>query len=151
MSARIREAQIDDVSVIVEFNQRLASETEGKTLDSDILQPGVEALLRDPQKGFYIVAEHDDEVIGQLMITREWSDWRNGWMWWIQSVYVRMDSRRQGVFRQLYRHIQQQAQERDDVVGIRLYVEKDNHSAQKTYFSMEMEDTGYLIMEQLTT
>ena len=95
----IRPAQPDDWPVVVDFNSRLAEESEGKVLDRAHLVPGVQALLADPAKGRYFVAEKDGQIIGQLMHTREWSDWRNGDIWWLQSVYVHPDYRRQGVFR----------------------------------------------------
>src|SRR5438128_1174688 len=100
----IRPATLDDADVIVEFNRRLAEESEGKALDLSLLRPGVEAGLADPNKGVYFVAEDDGVLVGQIMITAEWSDWRNGWFWWIQSVYVCPDHRRRGVFRSLFKH-----------------------------------------------
>lgn len=150
MSQQLRPATAGDIDAILLFNQRLAQETEGKSLDDSVLRSGIAALLADPNKGIYYVVEIRGEVVGQLMITQEWSDWRNGWMWWIQSVYVRSDARQQGVFRQLYEHIQQEAREREDVVGIRLYVEKENAIAQQTYQRLGMALTDYLVMEQST-
>ncbi len=137
-----------DVAVIVEFNRRLAHETEGRALDDAILSAGVAAVLADPSRGLYFVAERDGAVVGQLMITTEWSDWRNGWIWWIQSVYVRHDARRQGVFRALYQYVEAAARADAQVVGLRLYVEHDNHAAQQTYLGLGMERTGYLVLER---
>jgi ribosomal protein S18 acetylase RimI-like enzyme len=108
----------------------------------------VEAVVRDPAKGIYFVAAAGGAVIGQLMITYEWSDWRNGTFWWIQSVYVRPDVRHQGVFRALYRHVRDLARSRDGVCGIRLYVEQDNARAQKTYRALGMRETPYRILEE---
>jgi ribosomal protein S18 acetylase RimI-like enzyme len=137
-----------DAAVLVEFNQRLAQETEGKTLETAIVTAGVIAALDDPARGLYFVAEQDGRIVGQLMVTTEWSDWRNGWIWWIQSVYVRQEARRQGVFRALYEHVQAQAKADPAVVGLRLYVEEENHAAQQTYRSLGMARTGYLVLER---
>jgi ribosomal protein S18 acetylase RimI-like enzyme len=148
MPLTLRRATPADAAVIAEFNRRLAQETEDKTLDDATLSAGVAAVLADPLRGLYFVAERDDAVVGQLMITTEWSDWRNGWIWWIQSVYVRHDARRQGVFRALYQHVESAARADPQVVGLRLYVEHDNHTAQQTYLGMGMERTGYLVLER---
>src|SRR5260370_10626498 len=120
-------------AVIVEFNRRLAAETEGKALDPHVLERGVAAGLADPHKALYFVAEADGAVVGQLMLTKEWSDWRNGWIWWIQSVYVRDDWRRRGVFRLLYEHVHRVAVADSEVTGLRLYVEHENGAAHPTY------------------
>src|SRR5437868_2504801 len=102
MSMHVRRARSEDADIICQYNAALAEESEGKKLDPAKLRPGVLALLHDPQKGYYFVAERDGQVVGQLGITFEWSDWRNGWFWWIQSVYVHQEARSQGVFRALY-------------------------------------------------
>jgi GNAT superfamily N-acetyltransferase len=148
MPFTLRQATPDDRAVIAEFNRRLALESEHKALDMAKLLPGVAAVLADPARGVYFVAEQGGEVVGQLLITTEWSDWRNGWFWWIQSVYVREEFRRQGVFRLLYEHVGQQARARGDVVGLRLYVERENHRAQTTYDRLGMGPTGYLVLER---
>jgi GNAT superfamily N-acetyltransferase len=148
MPTAIRRAIAADAPVIVEFNQRLAQESEGKTLDPDRLAAGVRAGLADPRKALYFVAEDDGSVVGQMMITFEWSDWRNGWVWWIQSVYVRADARRRGVFRALYEHVAGLARADREVIGLRLYVERENHAAQQTYLRMGMEWTSYLVLER---
>src|SRR5438105_1452203 len=122
MPVQVRRATPADVPVIVEFNRRLAAETEDKALDPGVLTRGVLAALADPHKGPYFVAEEGDQVLGQLQITYEWSDWRNGWMWWIQSVYVRADARRRGVFRALFDHVAGAARADPEVVAVRLYV-----------------------------
>jgi GNAT superfamily N-acetyltransferase len=143
----LRRATRDDVSFLVEYNRAMAWETEHKQLDVGVLTKGVEAVLDDVKKGFYVVAEVDGSVAGQLMITTEWSDWRNAWVWWIQSVYVRSEARRLGVFRALYHEVKRLAREAGDVIGLRLYVERENHAAQKTYRSLGMNDGGYLLFE----
>jgi ribosomal protein S18 acetylase RimI-like enzyme len=148
MAIQIRPARPSDAPVIIEYNRRMAEETEGKALDRAVLTAGVERALADPAKGRYFVGEEDGEVLGQMMVTWEWSDWRNGWFWWIQSVYVRADARRKGVFKGLYDHVCRTAKETADVIGIRLYVDRDNQAAQKTYARLGMEVTEYLVMEQ---
>ena len=144
----LRRAVPADAPVIVEYNRRLAEETEGKALDLRVLAAGVAAGLADPLKARYFVAEEDSQVVGQLMLTTEWSDWRNGWVWWIQSVYVRPDARRRGVFRALFEHVLAEARGEPDVVGLRLYVEQDNGSAQQTYARLGMDRTAYLVFER---
>lgn len=147
MSVTIRRGEPRDAAVIAEFNRRMAWETEHKQLDSRVVDRGVARVFDDRAKGFYLVADDAGEVVGQLMVTYEWSDWRDGWIWWVQSVYVRDDHRRQGVFRSLHAEIVRQARVAGDVVGIRLYVERDNARAQATYRQLGMCDAGYLVME----
>lgn len=144
---RIRDATPDDAPVIAAFNSQLAEETEGGPLDAAIIGPGVARILGDDSLGRYWVAERDGGIVGQIMVTREWSDWRNGTLWWLQSVYVHPDHRRDGVFTALYRHVETLARETPDVVGIRLYVEKDNARAQRTYVKLGMMMTDYLVMQ----
>src|SRR5262245_41630116 len=144
----IRRATVDDVSVVAEFNRLLAEESEGKILDPAKLIPGVRAGLEDPRKSIYFLAEEGGGVLGQLALTFEWSDWRNGWFWWIQSVYVRPEARRRGVFRALFQHVQQAAENDPEVIGIRLYVERENHAAHGTYQAMGLEWTTYQVMER---
>jgi len=148
MTLRIRPPTAHDVQTLVTFNQRLAWETEAKHLDPDTLRHGVQAVLADPQRGQYFLAEQAGQVVGQLLITREWSDWRNGWLWWIQSVYVRAEARRQGVFRALFEWVLQEAQRQGDVVGLRLYVENHNTAALATYHQLGMVDAGYRVLER---
>ncbi len=148
MPLTLRRAGPGDAAVIAELNQRLAQESEGKTLDPAVLAAGVAACLADPCKARYFLAEEDGVVLGQIMLTTEWSDWRNGWVWWIQSVYVRQEARRRGVFRALFRHVHEAARADPEVVGLRLYVERDNHAAQQTYQRLGMEVTGYLVLER---
>ena len=148
MPLTLRAASSADAHIIVDFNQKLAQETEGKMLDPGLLSRGVAALLGDPAKGRYFLAEEDGVILGQAMVTFEWSDWRNGWIWWVQSVYVRVDARRKGVFRSLYEHLKKTADMEAQAVALRLYVERDNLVAQKTYASLGMSPTSYLIMER---
>jgi ribosomal protein S18 acetylase RimI-like enzyme len=148
MSVLIRRGTPADVPVIVEFNIRLADETEDKRLDPEVVTRGVRATFADPHKGPYFVAEEAGQVLGQLQITYEWSDWRAGWMWWIQGVYVRADARRRGVFRALYDHVYEAARADPEVIALRLYVERDNRRAQETYTRLGMTQTGYLLFER---
>ncbi len=147
MDLVIRLAGLSDLETIAAYNAALADETEGLKLDSDRLRRGVGVVLADPSKGFYTVAERDGQVIGQMMITFEWSDWRNGVFWWIQSVYVHPAFRRQGIFRRLYHHVLRQAKNAGSVCGLRLYVEKENHRAQLTYEGLGMQKTSYEVYE----
>jgi GNAT superfamily N-acetyltransferase len=148
MPLTIRRAGQADAPVVIDFNQRLAYESEGKTLDPALLEPGVKAGLEDPHKALYFLAEEDGRALGLTMITTEWSDWRNGWMWWVQSVYVRPEARRRGIFRALFDHIHKAARRDPGVAALRLYVEQDNKAAQQTYLQMGMAWTSYLVMER---
>ncbi len=149
MNLTIRPARPADAAVIAEFNRLMARETEHKELDPAILNAGVAAMLRDPARGRYFVAEAEDRVVGQLGVTLEWSDWRNGNFWWIQSVFVAPDARRHGVFRKLYEHVLAAAAEEPNVIGVRLYVEHDNQIAQATYQKLGMALTRYHLMEKV--
>jgi GNAT superfamily N-acetyltransferase len=149
MPLTIRPATAADASTIVDFNRRLAAESEGKTLELGVVTAGVAAALADPEKkGPYFLAVEGGTVLGQMQITYEWSDWRNGWAWWIQGVYVRPESRRRGVFRALYEHVYQRAKQDPEVIALRLYVDRDNAVAQRTYFEMGMEMVRYLMLEK---
>ena len=143
----IRKANIDDLDVIASYNINLAKETEDYDLNKKTVLKGVEAILNDESKGSYFVYEVNQKVVGQIMFTREWSDWRNGDFLWIQSVYVNKDYRRQGIFKALYKHVETIANNHPSVCGLRLYVEKDNHQAKKTYASLGMKETHYLLYE----
>ena len=147
----IRPAVAADLAAIVEFNRLLALETESKVLDPAILEAGVACALADPDRLRYWVAELDGESqpVGQAAITREWSDWRNGWIWWFQSVYVAAPFRGRGVFRGLYHHIRDEARSLPDVIGLRLYVEDGNHPAHKTYQALGMRPGGYSVYQEL--
>lgn len=144
---RIRLAELPDAAVIAGFNAAMAKETEHLELDADRLRAGVEAVLSDSSKGFYFVAESTGGVVGQLMITFEWSDWRNGNFWWIQSVYVDTPARGSGVYKKLYTFVREAAAEAGNVCGIRLYVERDNTRAQEVYRRQGMHATAYRIYE----
>ena len=144
---KIRVAKQRDVTSLVNFNQLMASETENKMLDQATLEKGVGNLINDTNKGFYLVAEINHQVIGSLMVTTEWSDWRNATFWWIQSVYIVPEYRRKGIYAKLYTHVKALA-EQQNVCGFRLYVEKDNEIAQKTYLSLGMLESHYLMFEE---
>ena len=148
MPLSIRQAGPADSALVIEFNRLLAEESEGKTLDPAVLASGVAAGLADPHKSVYFLAEEDGMPIGQIMYTTEWSDWRNGWFWWIQSVYVRREARRRGVFRALFEHVAAAARAHPEVIGLRLYVERENHIAQQTYQQMGMTSAGYVVFER---
>ncbi|MCE2030432.1 GNAT family N-acetyltransferase [Sessilibacter corallicola] len=144
----VRQGTLEDAEIIVEFNQAMAMETEDKTLDNAILTNGVTRLISEPERGFYLVASENDTIAGSLMITKEWSDWRNQEFWWIQSVYVAPEFRRQGVYRLLYQSVKELADQQNNVCGFRLYVEKENRVAQTTYENLGMEESYYLMYEQ---
>lgn len=147
MDLQIRRAEPADLETLVEFNRRLAWETERLKLNEDILRAGVSAVLEGRAESHYLVATVGGAVVGQLLLTREWSDWRNGWFYWIQSVYVETANRRQGVFRMLYRTALEEVQRQPNAVGLRLYVEEHNTAAQSTYRRLGMQATGYRVLE----
>jgi len=144
----IRAAQASDAETIAQFNEQIAQETEGKTLDPETIRTGVRALLDDPDRGFYLLAERGGRVVGSLMVTTEWSDWRNGTFWWVQSVYVHPTARRQGVYSSLYAEAKGRADDADHVCGLRLYVDKDNSVARETYEALGMTQTSYRMYEE---
>jgi GNAT superfamily N-acetyltransferase len=148
MTIQVRRATVADIDCVCAFNRLLALETESKTLDPALLESGVTAVLADAGKGLYFVAQEDAQILGQMGLTYEWSDWRNGWFWWIQSVYVRPDARRRGVCRLILESIRQAARADSRVIGLRLYVERDNTIAHATYRKMGLEWTSYQMMEQ---
>jgi GNAT superfamily N-acetyltransferase len=143
MTLAIRRATPADAVVVARFNAALAWESEHKRLDPGVLAAGVAAVLADPAKGFYVLAERGGEAVGQSSITFEWSDWRNGWYWWVQSVYVVEAERRGGVFRALFGHLRDAALADPTVIGLRLYVERDNDRAMRTYAAMGMTEEPY--------
>ena len=134
--------------VIAEFNQAMAIETEGRKLPWDKIDAGIKAILQDSSLGFYLVALYEGEVVGCLAITYEWSDWRNGLFWWIQSVFVAPSHRTKGVFTSLYSHVKSLASSKPDVCGVRPYVEKENTTAQQTYKKLGTIETRYRVMEE---
>jgi ribosomal protein S18 acetylase RimI-like enzyme len=146
MSLLIRRATPADEDVLVRFNAALAWESEHKRLDEPTLRRGVRAVLADAHKGFYTVAERAGEVVGQVLITFEWSDWRDGWYWWAQSVYVREDARRGGVFRAIFEHLRNAAVADPEVIGLRLYVARENVRAQQTYRALGLDVEPYDLM-----
>ncbi|MCG3173274.1 MAG: hypothetical protein GMKNLPBB_01452 [Myxococcota bacterium] len=143
----IRRAGAGDISLVADFNQKLALETEGKKLDTARVTAGVRAVLDDPSRGFYLIAQQEGGPVGQLMVTFEWSDWRNGVFWWIQSVYVDAEHRRTGVYRALHEQVLRLAREAGDVCGVRLYVDKQNLTGQRAYESLGMTQAHYHIYE----
>jgi GNAT superfamily N-acetyltransferase len=144
-----RLAKESDLECLVEFNYRMAAETEDRELDRKCLRQGVLSTLNDISKGFYLIAEHDIAgVIASLMITKEWSDWRNGHFWWVQSVFVKKDYRGKGVYRRLYEDVKDRAKEDGCCCGLRLYVEKENLIAQRAYFALGMKETYYKLFEE---
>lgn len=147
LELNIREAGTDDGEIITRFNAAMALESEGLSLDRTRLREGVEAALADDAKAFYLLAESAGDPVGQLMVTTEWSDWRNGWIWWIQSVYVKPEARRQGVYRRLYQRLTDMANARHDIRGMRLYVMRDNVTAKRTYEALGMSHSHYDLYE----
>lgn len=147
MEIRYRDATRDDVDVIVQFQRDMAVETEGVTLDAAICSRGVRGVFDDRSRGRYFVAEAGGRVVASLLITSEWSDWRNGVVWWIQSVYVVPQMRRQGIYAGLYEHVRALASADPSVRGIRLYVDRTNKPAQEVYRRLGMNGEHYLVFE----
>lgn len=143
----IRRATLQDAPRLVEGNRRMAKLTEGIELDLETLRKGVNRVLEDETCGHYWVAEKDGRYAGQLMLTWEWSDWRNGRFYWVQSVWVEPDFRRQGVYRALWNRVKEAIQTDPEAWGARLYVEKDNEAAQYTYAALGMHETEYRLYE----
>lgn len=142
-----RDAHPADRDDIVEFQMAMARETEDLEIDGDVLRSGVEAVFHDPSHGRYFVAEADGRVVASLLITYEWSDWRNGVVWWIQSVYVRPEQRRQRIYAGLYEHVKQIVESQSHVRGIRLYVDRRNVAAQEVYARLGMNGEHYQVFE----
>jgi GNAT superfamily N-acetyltransferase len=148
-STAVRIAGAADAGFIADCNVAMAYETEGKAIDRELLLAGVNGLLARPQFGFYLIAERAGQAVATLMVTYEWSDWRNGLFWWIQSVYVTAQHRRSGLYRTLYDEVKRLAgQSSEPVCGFRLYVENDNHAAQQTYAALGMRRCDYFIYQQ---
>jgi GNAT superfamily N-acetyltransferase len=144
---KIRQAAIQDKGVLKNFQLQMAWETERLQLDQAVLDQGLENVLTDPSKGKYFLAEDKSNVIAGLMVTPEWSDWRNGTVWWIQSVYVINEYRRKGVYKKLYEHVKKWISSEESYKGIRLYVEKDNIVAQQVYTALGMDGEHYRLFE----
>lgn len=143
----VREADGSDISTLIEYNRALADETENISLDKDILRLGIEKAL-ELKDCHYFVAELDGKIIGQTMITSEWSDWRNGMMWWMQSVYVHPDYRKQGVFQSIFKYIETLAWKNPEVKALRLYVMQDNQAGRSVYQNLGMKNSGYVVYEK---
>lgn len=144
----IRVAELADAGSLVDFNQAMALETENKRLDSATLTAGVEAVFADDKRGFYVVAEDHGRVVAGLMVTYEWSDWRNAWFWWIQSVYVLPEYRGRMIYVRLYEFVKNLADKTGNVCGYRLYVERENARARKVYEKVGMTESHYLMYEE---
>ena len=145
----IRKALAQDAAELADFNIRMARETESTELIPEVIRAGVETMIANPAWGFYLVVELDNGIQASLMITTEWSDWRNGMFWWIQSVYVRPEYRRQGLYRELYARVKELAEQEPEVCGFRLYVERTNVTAQQAYAALGMRETPYRLFEEL--
>jgi GNAT superfamily N-acetyltransferase len=144
----VRIAERKDSEMLAKFNTAMAWETERKKLNPATVAEGVQRLLENSQHGFYLVAEAADQIVGSLMVTYEWSDWRCGQFWWIQSVYVEPDHRRRGVFTKLYQFLKEKASRDSAVCGFRLYAQDTNRTAQNTYASAGMKQTSYRVYEE---
>ena len=144
----IRKATPEDTSAIIDFQQKMAWETEEMTLKPEMITKGVHAVFTDPSRGQYYVADNDGTVVASLLITYEWSDWRNANVWWFQSVYVLPGFRRRGIFRSMYSHIREEA-DKQSVAGLRLYVESNNTRARRTYETLGMTSEHYTMYEWL--
>lgn len=151
MSITIRSATPEDGRLLAGWAQAMARETEDKILPDAAIVPGIANGIANPALARYFIAELNGTPAGTLMLTEEWSDWRNGMWWWIQSVYVAPEYRRRGIYRALYAHVQAMAEADGRVCGIRLYVEDGNHIAQQTYAQLGMQDAHYRIYEHLIT
>tara|TARA_Y100000748_G_scaffold105048_2_gene87676 strand:- start:1359 stop:1811 length:453 start_codon:yes stop_codon:yes gene_type:complete len=144
---KITQPGIEDINSLVNFNIKMAKETENKILNKKIVTKGVSEVLTDTTLGYYVIAKNKNTILGSLMITYEWSDWRNGMFWWIQSVYVEKEYRQQGVYKQMYSYIKDKALKDNSCTGIRLYVEQENKIAQSVYTKLEMKETHYKLFE----
>jgi GNAT superfamily N-acetyltransferase len=145
----IRLAEMSEIDELVEFNQKMALETEGKRLAAETLRRGVSAVFQDPSKGFYVVAVSGEQIAAGLMVTYEWSDWRDAWFWWIQSVYVRPEFRGQHIYSDMYGFVKARARQAGSVCGFRLYVETGNIHAQHVYQRSGMSPSHYLMYEEM--
>ena len=148
MPLSVRPARPSDAATIAAFNAALAEESEGHRLDPAVVVPGVEAALADPARALYWVAEEDGRVVGQTLVTFEWSDWRNGWLWWIGSVFVAPGARKRGAFRALHARVVEEAR-RAGAVGVRLYVMESNARAREVYRRLGLAESGYRVLEQM--
>ncbi|MEN6619086.1 MAG: GNAT family N-acetyltransferase [Rikenellaceae bacterium] len=147
MGIVIREANINDHSAIVDFQLAMALETENLQLDKDVLSRGILSALEDSARARYFIADIDSSAVGMLMITLEWSDWRDGWVWWIQSVYTKPGYRKIGIYKMLYKYVRDMVEKSDNIRGLRLYVDKRNIRAQQVYESLGMNGEHYTTYE----
>jgi ribosomal protein S18 acetylase RimI-like enzyme len=147
MQIAYRQATLDDAETIARYAADMALETERLNLDRERVRRGVEAALQDPAKGFYLLAIADGSVVGQSMVTFEWSDWSNGMRWWLQSVYVHPGYRRRGLYRGLFEHLRERAKMEGAVCCLRLYVHRENRNAQAVYHRLGFAETDYLLYE----
>ena len=143
----IQKAEVQHIDILIDFQQRLAHESEGVVLNGSILRKGMEAMFADPGKGLYYIACDGDEVVGCHMITYEWSDWRNGMVWWLQSVYVKESYRKKGIFKMMYDNVISMIRKDPNLIGLRLYVDKSNERAMKVYGAMGMDGSHYTVYE----
>lgn len=144
-----RKATVSDIGTLVRFNSSMAEETEGKKLSPAVLTAGVRSVFDDPSKGFYVLAEADGSPVGALLITPEWSDWRNAHYWWVQSVYVEPAYRRRGIYRVLHRYVEELASAAGNVGGLRLYVHSKNSTAKAVYEKLGMVKSRYEFFESI--
>jgi ribosomal protein S18 acetylase RimI-like enzyme len=144
----VRNAGEQDLPALADFNIAMARETENKRLSSSKVKAGMRAVIRHPDHGFYLVAELNGQVAGSLLVTKEWSDWRNGVFWWIQSVYVPPGFRKRGIYRALYDAVKARAKSNPEVCGFRLYVAQNNRAAMSVYSRLGMSETEYRIYEE---
>lgn len=147
MNISIRKATFSDIPVLLDFQLKLALETENLKLDPGTLEKGMRSLFNDPSKGLYYVAEADDEIAGCHMLTYEWSDWRNGMVYWLQSVYVKSEFRKHGIFKKMFNRLMEEIRDNPGIIGLRLYVDKSNERAQKVYAAMGMNGDHYSVFE----
>jgi GNAT superfamily N-acetyltransferase len=143
----IQKAEPQHIDVLIDFQQRLAHESEGVVLDASTLRKGMQALFADPGKGFYNIVSDDGEIVACHMITYEWSDWRNGMVWWLQSVYVKESHRKKGIFKMMYDNVISLIGKNPNLIGLRLYVDKSNERAMKVYGAMGMDGSHYTVYE----
>ena len=146
---KIRLGIESDIELLTQFNLSMAKETENLQLNHDIVFSGIASVMKDKSLGFYLIAELDNEIAGSLLITYEWSDWRDGLFWWIQSVYVKPQFRRSGIYKNLYYYVKQLSKSHPNIRGFRLYVEESNHLAQMAYESLGMHATHYKLYEEV--
>jgi len=145
----IREGRLSDLERIVELQLRMAQETEGLRLDRDVVSRGVQGVFQEPARGTYWVAEEKGEILGMLLAIPEWSDWRNGTVLWIHSLYIIDQARRRGVFKKLYLNLKRQVEQSPELMGLRLYVDKTNKPAQEVYERLGMNKHHYELYEWL--